>query len=241
MKPDMARVNELRKLYGDIEACHICPRMDEEKALRLVKAVNLARDVFIISQSLAANQLRRSGVNFFQANGQLGNTGETLEKFLNQFNRTVYPEQEVKILNGITIPKCRAGYVSVYNTDIAQCYPGKKINSKGDRSPTNDEISNCIAKGFLLREIELIRPKLMLLMGKASRDSFFSHIICTPYSTSLSVYIQNIVRNGAIPQFRIGLVTTHVMPIQHASGANPRFHSMAKDSKLASIIRKVLK
>ena len=241
MKADMARAHELRKLYEDIEACHICPGMDKEKALRLIEAVNLASDVFIISQTLAANQLRRSGVNFLQVNGQLGNTGEALEKFLNQFNRTVYAEQEVKILSSIIIPKCKAGYVPVYNTEIAQCYPGKKLGSKGDRMPTNEEISTCIAKGFLIRELELIKPKLVLLMGKASRDSFFEQILNSPYPTSLSVHINNIVDSDTVYQFQIGRITTHIMPIQHASGANPRFYSMARNIKLTSLIREALK
>ena len=241
MKPDIARAHELHKLYEDIQACHICPGMDKEKAMRLVEAIDLASDVFIVSQALAANQLRKSGINFFQGNGQLGNTGEALEKFLNRFNRTVYPYQEVKILTSITIPKCKAGYVPVYNTEIAQCYPGKKPGSRGDRTPTNEEISRCIIKGFLIRELELIKPKLVLLMGKASRDRFFQQITNGSYPASLSVHINTVVRCGEIPQLRIGHISAHVMPIQHASGANPRFYSMIEDDKLIKIIRKVLK
>lgn len=214
---------------------------DKEKTLRLVEAVNPTSDVFIISQTLAANQLRRSGVNFFQANGQLGKTGEALEEFLKQFNRTVYPGQEVKILSGITIPKCKVGYVPVYNTEIAECYPGKKLDNKGDRPPTNEEISTCIAKGFLIRELELIRPKLVLLMGKASRNSFFEQILYCSHPSKLSAHIDNIVNDDKIPNFEIGHIEIYVMPIQHASGANPRFHSMTKDNKLIGTIRKVLK
>lgn len=237
----MARAHELGKLYKGIEACHVCPGMDKKKALRLVEAVNLVSDVFIISQTLAANQLRISGVNFFQANGQLGNTGEALERFLNQFTRTVYPGKEVKIFSSIIIPKCEVGYVPVYNTEIAQCYPGKKLGRKGDRTPTNEEISTCIAKGFLIRELEVIKPKLVLLMGKASRDSFFEQMLNSSYPTALSVHINNIVYSDTIHQFRIGRVNTCVIPIQHASGANPRFYSMTKDNKLIELIRETLK
>lgn len=241
MKQDIVKAQELRELYEDIEDCQICPGMDKEKALRLVEAVDLASDVFIISQTLAANQLRKSGVNFFQANGQLGNTGEALEKFLNQFSRTVYPKQEVKIFSGITIPKCKSGYVPVYNTEIAQCYPGKKLGNKGDRTPTKEEMSKCITKQFLIRELELIEPKLVLLMGRASRDSFFEQILNFPYLSSLSAHINALLHSNTIPQFQIGRITTRVMPIQHASGANPRFYSMVRNSELTSLIREALR
>ncbi|MHA1877872.1 MAG: hypothetical protein ACTSUC_15630, partial [Promethearchaeota archaeon] len=62
---------KLNELYKEIQNCHVCPQMDKEKASRLVSAVNPESDVFIISQTLAANQVRKSGVNFFQADGRL--------------------------------------------------------------------------------------------------------------------------------------------------------------------------
>lgn len=234
-------MSELDALYESINSCHVCPNMDTEKAPRLVKAVSLTSDVFIVSQTLAESQLRRSGVNFFQANGRLGNTGATLEKFLNKFSRTVYPHQKVTLRDSVTIPKCREGFLSIYNTEIAQCYPGKKSGNKGDRLPTKEEISNCLAKGFLKREIELIKPKLVLLMGKASRDSFFSQVLQASYPESLSEHIAAITVSGAIPQFDIGRIKAHVLPIQHASGANPRFFEMVKNNRLIEIIKEVLK
>ena len=168
---------KLYELYKDIQNCHICAQMDREKSLRLVDAVNRKSDVFIISQTLAENQLRKSGVNFFRVDGSLGNTGASLERFLNKFNRTVYPHQEVKVSGDVTISSCNPKYKPVYNTEIAQCYPGKNKVKKGDRKPNSDEILNCNRKGFLTNEITMIQPRLLLLMGKASRDSFFDYFL----------------------------------------------------------------
>ena len=81
----MSKADELNELYSDIHNCHECPRMDREKSLRLTQAVNTESDVFVISQTLAANQLRKSGVSFFRADGHIGNTGFSLEIFLNNF------------------------------------------------------------------------------------------------------------------------------------------------------------
>lgn len=124
---------ELEKLYQKIHRCRACPKMEREKALRRIDAVNISSDIFIISESLAKEQLRKSGVNFFKKNGQLGNTGRKLEKLLRKFNRTVYPPCQVMLSEGATMPKADKGYLSVYNTESAQCCPGK-INNKKERS-----------------------------------------------------------------------------------------------------------
>jgi uracil-DNA glycosylase family 4 len=194
--------------------------------------------VFIVSQALAANQLRRSGVNFFDEKGSLGNTGSNLEKFLNLFDRTVYPFQEIILPEGVKIPKCRLGFKSVYNTEITQCYPGKGI--KGDRKSTKEEMANCISKNFILEEIEIIRPKLLLLMGCLSRNSFFELVLEEAYPESLTEHIENI-SNMEIPikKFKNG-IDLLVLPIQHASGANPEFHKMLRNEKLINLIKKSL-
>jgi len=236
----MVNIDELGKLYVDIHNCHVCPRMDRDKSLRLVQAVNPESDVFIISQTLAASQLRKSGVNFFQADGHLGNTGTSLERFLNNFERTVYPYQEVTISSNVMIPKCNPGYTSVYNTEIAQCYPDKNNDGRGDRAPASQELQRCINRGFLIREIELIGPRLLLLMGKASRDTFFDYVLKIKYSQSLTEHIQSIVQNGKLPRFALGGFDLHVLPIQHASGANPRFRSMLNDTRLVELVKEVL-
>lgn len=231
---------KLNELYKDIQNCHACPQMDREKSLRLVQAVNPESDVFIISQTLAANQLRKSGVNFFQADGCLGYTGASIEPFLNKFHRTVYPHQKVTISSNVSIPSCSPRYKAVYNTEIAQCYPGKNKVGKGDRKPSMDEIRNCIGKRFLIKEIMMIKPRLLLLMGKASRDSFFDYVLKDMYPLSLSEHISDIVQARKIPAFSVGNLTLHVLPIQHASGANPRFHSMMDDNRLIELIKEVL-
>jgi uracil-DNA glycosylase len=236
----MAKFDELCELYVEIRNCHVCPRMDREKSLRLIQAVNTESDVFIISQTLAANQLRKSGVNFFQADGHLGNTGKSLEGFLNSFQRTVYPQQEVTISSSVTIPKCNPRYSTVYNTEIAQCYPGKNGDGSGDRAPANQELQRCIGKGFLIREMELIRPRLLLLMGKASRDTFFNYVLKVRYPQSLTEHIQSIVQNDKLPWFTLRGFSFHVLPIQHASGANPRFRSMLNDNRLIELVKEVL-
>ena len=50
-----------------------------------------------------------------------------------------------------------------YMTAVNKCYPGKAANGKGDRVPTKAEQALC--RPFLEREIALVNPALMLLVG----------------------------------------------------------------------------
>lgn len=230
--------NELIELYKRIHDCHICPEMDKEKALRQHNAVNKRIDVFIISQALAESQLRRSGINFFTLEGKLGNTGKNLEKFLNLFGRTVYPPNRISLSNGIVIRKCSTGFVSVYNTEITQCFPGK--NNGSDRPPSNKEVERCLERNFIDDEIGLIKPKLLLLMGDKSRKSFYKHYIKSSRNEKLGEHIDSITDSGSIPSGIINGQKVHVLPIQHASGANPNFGKMLNNERLIKMIQKVL-
>ena len=163
---------------------------------------------------------------------------KNLEKFLNKFGRTIYPLIDIQLSDSVVIPKRQNGLLSVYNTEVTQCYPGK--DTKGDRKPNKEEIINCINKFFLIREIEIIKPKLLLLMGRLSRDSFFKYILKEDYPESLSEHIENI-SDTKIPLKEICGLNISVLPIQHASGANPEFYKMLKNDRLIGLIKEVLK
>lgn len=51
----------------------------------------------------------------------------------------------------------------VYMAAVARCFPGKSPNG-GDRLPDSSEITNC--RRHLAAEAELLRPKLLLPVGK---------------------------------------------------------------------------
>ena len=50
-----------------------------------------------------------------------------------------------------------------YMTAVTKCYPGKGKNGKGDRVPTKSEQEFC--RPFLEREMELVNPRLVILVG----------------------------------------------------------------------------
>jgi len=237
---DTTMLEGLTSLYSEIHQCHKCPNMNREKAFRNTDAVAREMDVFIISEALAPNQLRRSGVNFFQVDGVIGNTGKQLEKFLNLFERTVFPPREITTSSDSIIEKRSDRMVSVYNTEIAQCFPGRKDNNQ-IRNPTKSEMRNCAEMCFIERELEIIRPKLVILMGKKSWSSFYEIILeKTLPQDNLSNRIEEICQQSEIPTECIGDYEFKCLPIQHASGANPRFSQMIKNDTLVRLIKEVL-
>ena len=76
----------------------------------------------------------------------------------------------------------------VYMAAVCRCFPGKNPKG-GDRPPSRDEIAHC--EPWLQREIELLKPQLILPVGKLAISQFIdckrltdvigaSHRITTP-------------------------------------------------------------
>jgi uracil-DNA glycosylase len=58
----------------------------------------------------------------------------------------------------------------VYLTSLTRCFPGKAASGKGDRAPSPPERALC--RPFLDRELELVDPRLVILVGKLAIDTF---------------------------------------------------------------------
>jgi uracil-DNA glycosylase len=58
----------------------------------------------------------------------------------------------------------------VYLTSLTRCFPGKSASGNGDRAPSSAEVALC--RAFLERELEILRPAVVLLVGKMAIDAF---------------------------------------------------------------------
>lgn len=58
----------------------------------------------------------------------------------------------------------------IYLTSITKCFPGPALSGGGDRRPSPSEIALC--SGFLDRQLELIRPRLLLAVGQLAIQRF---------------------------------------------------------------------
>jgi len=197
---------------------------DNEKVIRLVVPSVIYSRIMLVGQALGASTQRLSGLPYTKKDFTLSNTGHNLDRFLNLFRYTIDSNNHAN------------GYQYAYSSDIVQCYPGKPESCKGDRKPNKLEILNCFDRDFLSKEISVIEPKLILLMGRASRDSFYEYFIQMEYPFSLSEHIDEIADREHASKYE-GVA---VIPIQHPSGANPNFRQMFKNKKLIRLIKEMI-
>ena len=61
-----------------------------------------------------------------------------------------------------------------YRSAITKCFPGKAASGAGDRKPSPPEIANCAP--WLVREIALVRPAVLLLLGQLAIERFWGKV-----------------------------------------------------------------
>jgi len=217
----MDKKEKLQFIFNEIYNLNICGK-DPLKVHRDISKTNINSKVMIIAEAMAPEQVRLSGVNYFFKDGTIGNTGKSFEKFLNKFEYTVYPDK----------PNC------VYHTEIVHGFPGYEIKNgkKYIRRPTKKEIQLSIASGILQNEIEIVQPKLILLMGNTAYQSFYTYFLGIKPKDNLTKEIREISNTKKFKRY----MDIPMIPIQHSSGANPRFRQMLENKSLISLIKKIL-
>lgn len=98
---------------------------------------------------------------------------------------------------------------SIYMAAVCRCFPGKKP-SGGDRVPDPGEIQNCAM--WLERELEILRPQLVIPVGKLAIGQFIQ-------SQKLESIIGRSFRATRAEQ------SFDLIPLPHPSGASP-WHRM---------------
>ena len=92
----------------------------------------------------------------------------------------------------------------VYMAAVCRCFPGKNPRG-GDRVPSNAEVNNCAA--WLIDEIALLRPQLLIPVGRLAIAQFLS------FSRLTEVV-------GRCHKVSAGGVEIDVLPLPHPSGAS---------------------
>ena len=101
-----------------------------------------------------------------------------------------------------------------YFTALTRCYPGRQAGGHGDRAPTAQEIALCAS--YLQQELDLIRPRLIILVGKMALAYFIG-------AGSLSDHVGEIYRAGELsrrPAYYRVPEDAWLIPFPHPSGAS---------------------
>ena len=93
----------------------------------------------------------------------------------------------------------------VYFAAVCRCFPGKK-ESGGDRVPDENEIANCLR--WLETEVKLLRPELVIAVGKLAMNQFLEPALLTE-------------RIGHVFPVEWRGHRFDVLPLPHPSGASP--------------------
>jgi len=94
----------------------------------------------------------------------------------------------------------------IYIAAVCRCFPGKSARGGGDRVPDKGEIAQC--SSWLQREFQILRPQLVLPVGKLAISQFL------PHKGKLVEII------GQKRRIDFAGVPCDVVPLPHPSGAS---------------------
>ena len=103
----------------------------------------------------------------------------------------------------------------VYMSAVCRCFPGKNPKG-GDRVPAKDEIEIC--SRWLIKEIELLQPKLIIPVGKLAISQYLS----------VNKLVDVI---GKKFELTVHGVAVDIIPLPHPSGAST-WHRMSPGKEL---------
>lgn len=115
-----------------------------------------------------------------------------------------------------------------YMSAVTKCYPGKHPSGKGDRVPSKAEQKMC--RPYLEREIRLVNPRVMILVGKLAITLFYpnktklTEIIGTaayfPQHTLTDPVNFDLSQATIVNQYGGQTDGRFIVPLPHPSGAS---------------------
>ena len=177
--PNAAVVRKLRLLHAELDACKACPKMIGP----VVHGPPVASGILLVGQAPGPRE------------GSFG------KPFAWTAGKTMFRWFEESL--GVSEEEFRA---KVYMAAVARCFPGKAPGG-GDRRPDAEEIVRC--KPYLVRETEILAPKLVLAVGTLAIDQVLG---TKEKLTDLIGSVRKATYHG---------VATDVVALPHPSGASP--------------------
>ncbi len=212
-------MDSLPQLHSEMRACRLCLEAGHEIVPGAVFRGSAGADVLLIGQA--------PGVTEVEAKRPFNATSGT--RLFQWLGEAGWDEAEFRTRH--------------YMTAVTKCYPGKDAKSgKGDRVPSKVEQALC--RPFLEREITLVRPKLMILVGglaikllypaKRKLNEVVGTAVYFPPETltnpvnfnlddalPVSVIGERLSVNGSpITDYRLPTTGRLVVPLPHPSGAS---------------------
>lgn len=177
-------MRELNSLHRRLRACRACSAVCGTP----VHGPAMETAVMLIGQAPGVTESVR-GRPFAHT------AGRTLFKWLGE--ATALGEEELR--------------EQIFISAVARCFPGKAVKAAGDRPPSPEEIAQC--RPFLRGEIEIIKPKLILAVGRIAIAETLG-----PDKFPKSATLADVV--GKKFSVEIHGVKAEVIPLPHPSGVS---------------------
>jgi uracil-DNA glycosylase len=194
---------------------------DNKAVSRNLAAVNANADLAVIGEAVGPRTLRLSGISYFDPNGNIGATGKYLDAILSMVGYTVYPPRDVVMPDGIVRSTPGRGRTTAYFSDLCPAFPGYKRMKGGKlriRRPTPELIASALDHEFLSRELKIVKPKVIMLLGKDAYVSVHTRMLNEISIQNLSTVMREITKLE-LHRYRGALV----IPMLHPSPGSPAF------------------
>ncbi len=130
---------KMEELHREIDNCRLCSNQGFIAIPRPIDRGKGSRKILLIGQAPGNGEGTR----------KLAFGGPAGRKLMRWFGSIGLAEEQVRDY--------------FYLSAISKCYPGRAPKGGGDRNPSPVERLNC--RPFLLKEIQLIQPKVLILVG----------------------------------------------------------------------------
>ena len=192
-----------KKLNDHVAALAACRRCSHRGNVSPITSLAVAPKVMLVGQ--APGQVEAQGGKPFA-----GRAGRTLFEWFEQAG-----------IDEITARR------KIYIAAVTRCYPGPSPSGRGDRVPSMEEQEACAS--WLERELAIIRPKVIIPVGKLAIARFFPEqplariigrahradgrlLIPLPHPSGASSWIHQANHPELLKQ-ALALIATHVGPL----------------------------
>lgn len=189
----MAANIDLKQLAVEVRACKACPALCASRTQSVPGAGGASADVLFVGEAPGRFGADQTGVPFTQ-----DRSGRLLREMIDELSAEL------------------GRPLKVYITNVVKCNP--QDNEGRNRKPAADEVANC--RAFLLREIALVRPKVIVTLGGlaaqqvlgTSRFSWWRKV-----ARSIPVYPAKhpayVVRGGGKERLTRDRYLAHLLPV----------------------------
>lgn len=137
-----AELADLDKLNQAVDACRLCPDKGYQAFSRPIDRGNVSKRFWLIGQA----------PGFTEGERKIAFAGQAGRKLMQWFAQAGLTEEQVRDY--------------FYLSAINKCYPGRASGGGGDRNP--GPVERALCRPFLLQELALIRPRLVILVGSSA-------------------------------------------------------------------------